>query len=91
VDDKRLTYFVAIAGAVIGGTVAYCLFTEQGRSALRKIQPSLDSVAEDVDRLRKSAMKTFSTAWDVWAQFGHLLESGAATKATTEFRRRSAV
>ncbi len=60
----------AIAAAFIGGAVGalagYMLFTERGRQWRRQIEPSLDELARELNRLRGTMGKAAGVAAEGW-------------------------
>jgi len=55
-----------VLGAVIGGVTGYLFFTNRGRRLRRDLEPRLDDLMRDVDRLRAALQKTARAADEGW-------------------------
>jgi gas vesicle protein len=57
---------VTLAGAVIGGVVAYLFFTERGRNVRRQIEPALDDLSRELMSFRTTVQKASGVASEGW-------------------------
>lgn len=76
-DRTSIAMSVAI-GAFVGGVAGYLLFTNQGRSALRKLRPALDEMQQELGALAQSLQGAGGTAINGWRLFEDFINDVAA-------------
>jgi hypothetical protein len=57
---------ITVLGAVVGSIVGYLLFTEEGRSFRRQMEPALDDLAQELSSYRKTLASAIGTASEGW-------------------------
>jgi hypothetical protein len=57
VDDRSRVLLATIIGAAAGGLLGYLYLTEQGRHVRRQIDPWLDDVMDELQRMRGTVDK----------------------------------
>jgi len=78
-DRTGIAFSVAI-GAFVGGVAGYLLFTNQGRSALRKLRPALDEIQQELAGLGQSLQGVGGTAISGWRLFDEFVNDIAAER-----------
>jgi hypothetical protein len=66
VTDQGRALTAAAVGAVIGGFVGYMLFSDQGRSLQRRIEPALDDLIRELNSFRGTFTKAAAMAGEGW-------------------------
>ena len=61
-------------GALVGGVAGYFLLTERGRQMRDELEPRLNDVLGEVDRLRQTFESTRSAVAEGWRSFNQLME-----------------
>ena len=73
-DDRgRIALAIGI-GALVGGVAGYLLLTERGRQMRDELEPRLNDVLGEVDRLRQTFESTRSAVAEGWRSFNQLME-----------------
>jgi gas vesicle protein len=79
VDDRgRIAIAIGI-GALVGGVAGYLLLTERGRQMRDELEPRLNEVLGEVDRLRSTFESTRSAVAEGWRSFNQLMEQQKST------------
>jgi gas vesicle protein len=74
VDDRgRIAMAIGI-GALVGGVAGYLLLTERGRQMRDELEPRLNDVMGEVDRLRQTFESTRSAVAEGWKSFNQLMD-----------------
>jgi gas vesicle protein len=61
-------------GALVGGVAGYLLLTERGRQMRDELEPRLNDVLGEVDKLRQTFESTRSAVSEGWRSFNQLME-----------------
>lgn len=64
-DNSRVV-MATIGGAVVGGIAGYLLFTEQGRSFRRQLEPALDDFMRELHSFRATVQRAAGVANEGW-------------------------
>jgi gas vesicle protein len=74
VDDRgRIAIAIGI-GALVGGVAGYLLLTERGRQMRDELEPRLNDVMGEIDKLRQTFESTRSAVAEGWRSFNQLME-----------------
>lgn len=77
-DDRgRIALAIGI-GAVVGGVAGYLFLTERGREVRDGLEPRLNEVLGEVDRLRTTFERTRSAVAEGWRSFNQLMNESQA-------------
>ena len=73
-DDRgRIALAIGI-GALVGGVAGYFLLTERGRQMRDELEPRLNDVLGEVEKLRQTFESTRTAVSEGWRSFNHLME-----------------
>lgn len=61
-------------GALVGGVAGYFLLTERGRQMRDELEPRLNDVLGEVDKLRQTFESTRTAVAEGWRSFNQLME-----------------
>jgi hypothetical protein len=78
VTDNSQTLAATMVGAVIGGIAAYLLFTDQGRSVRRRLEPAIEDFARELNGLRSTVQKFSAVANQGWGVLNEALGEAPA-------------
>ncbi len=83
-DDRGRIGLAIGLGAVIGGVAGYLLFTDRGRELRDQLEPKLQDLLTEIDRLSTTFDRARSAAADGWRSFSQLMQEDprAAAKET---------
>ena len=70
-----------LAGAVIGGVVAYLFFSDRGRSVRRQIEPALEDFSRELISFRKTVQKATGAASEGWKLLNEALGENESAPA----------
>lgn len=83
-DDRgRIAMGIGI-GAVLGGLAGYLFFTERGRDMREGLEPRLNEVLTEVDRLRATFERTRSAVGEGWRSFNQLMNESDVRQSGTQ-------
>lgn len=68
-DERTRVVFFAGLGAVIGGLAGYLLFTESGREIRSQLEPRVEELATELQRLATTFDRTRKAVADGWQTF----------------------
>jgi gas vesicle protein len=74
VDDRGRIAMAIGLGALVGGVAGYLLLTERGRQMRDELEPRLNDVLGEVDKLRQTFESTRSAVSEGWRSFNQLME-----------------
>ncbi len=90
-DDRGRIAMAIGLGALVGGVAGYFLLTERGRQMRDELEPRLNDVLGEVDKLRQTFESTRTAVAEGWRSFNQLMEqqkSSAQSAAQSAARRR---
>jgi gas vesicle protein len=91
VDDRGRIALAIGLGALVGGVAGYLLLTERGRQMRDELEPRLNDVLGEVDKLRQTFESTRSAVSDGWRSFNQLMEQQKqAAESTAQSAARQA-
>lgn len=64
--DKSRVVLATVGGAVVGAIAGYLLFTDQGRSLRRQLEPALDDFARELNSFRSTVQRAAGVANEGW-------------------------
>jgi gas vesicle protein len=79
VDDRGRIAMAIGLGALVGGVAGYLLFTERGKQMRDELEPRLNDVMGEIDRLRQTFESTRTAVAEGWRSFNQLMEQQKAT------------
>jgi hypothetical protein len=82
-DRTRVTMCAAL-GALAGGVAGYLLMTERGRSLRTELEPRLDDLMGEVQRLGAAFERTRRAVDEGWRSFSHLASESPAPEGVAE-------
>lgn len=74
-DNSRAVAAVTV-GVVLGGVAAYLIFTDQGRSWRRQIEPALEDIARELTGFRSTFQRASAAASEGWRLLDDALGEG---------------
>jgi gas vesicle protein len=74
VDDRGRIALAIGLGALVGGVAGYLLLTERGRQMRDELEPRLNDVLGEVDKLRQTFESTRTAVAEGWRSFNQLME-----------------
>lgn len=89
VDDRSRVALATMAGAVLGGLFGYLYLTEQGQRLREQIDPMLDELTGELQRVRGTVDRAREAALEGRRTFDDLFGS-AARASSWESRARQA-
>jgi hypothetical protein len=81
VDDRGRVILSVIIGAAVGGVFGFIAFTDAGRRFRQQLEPQLDSLVEDTERLRHTFERVGNAAIDTWQSVSHIVTAIAEQRA----------
>jgi hypothetical protein len=81
VDDRGRIILSVLIAAAVGGFVGFVAFTDAGRRFRQQLEPQLDSLASDTQRLRQTFERVGSAALDTWQSVSHIMAAIAEQRA----------
>jgi hypothetical protein len=79
VDDRGRIAMAIGLGALVGGVAGYLLLTERGRQMRDELEPRLNDVLGEIDKLRTTFESTRSAVAEGWRSFNTLMEQQKST------------
>jgi gas vesicle protein len=79
VDDRGRIAMAIGLGALVGGVAGYLLLTERGRQMRDELEPRLNDVLGEVEKLRQTFESTRSAVSEGWRSFNQLMEQQKST------------
>ena len=80
-DDRgRIAMAIGI-GAFVGGVAGYLFLTERGREVREGLEPRMNEVLTEVDRLRSTFERTRSAVAEGWRSFNQLMNESEGGRA----------
>lgn len=73
-DDRGRIALAIGLGALVGGVAGYLLLTERGRRMRDELEPRLNDVLGEVDKLRQTFESTRTAVAEGWRSFNQLME-----------------
>lgn len=73
-DDRGRIAMAIGLGALVGGVAGYLLLTERGRQMRDELEPRLNEVLGEVDKLRQTFESTRTAVSEGWRSFNTLME-----------------
>jgi hypothetical protein len=70
-----------LAGAAIGAVIGVLFFTERGRAFRRQVEPTLDTLARELDSFRLTVQKAAGVASEGWRLLNEAIENGSQTRS----------
>jgi hypothetical protein len=77
VDDRGRIGLAIGLGALVGGVAGYLLFTARGRELRDQLEPRLQDVLTEIDRLSTTFDRARAAAADGWRSFSQLMQEEA--------------
>jgi hypothetical protein len=74
VDDRGRIAMAIGLGALVGGVAGYFLLTERGRQMRDELEPRLNDVLGEIDKLRQTFESTRTAVSEGWRSFNQLME-----------------
>jgi hypothetical protein len=74
VDDRGRIAIAIGLGALVGGVAGYFLLTERGRQMRDELEPRLNDVLGEVEKLRQTFESTRTAVSEGWRSFNQLME-----------------
>jgi gas vesicle protein len=95
VDDRGRIAMAIGLGALVGGVAGYLLLTERGRQMRDELEPRLNDVMGEIDKLRQTFESTRTAVAEGWRSFNTLMEQqkssgGSAQSASAQSSSQSA-
>jgi hypothetical protein len=87
VDDRGRIAIAIGVGAVVGGVAGYLFLTERGREVRDGLEPRLNEVLGEVDRLRATFERTRSAVSEGWRSFNQLMNDEAGKSGAQTWSR----
>jgi gas vesicle protein len=81
VDDRGRIALAIGLGALVGGVAGYLLLTERGRQMRDELEPRLNDVLGEVDKLRQTFESTRTAVAEGWRSFNQLMEQQKSSAA----------
>jgi hypothetical protein len=81
VDDRTRVAMCVGLGALIGGAAGYLLLTERGRELRVELEPRLDDLAGEVQKLGSAFDRTRRAVEEGWRSFNQLVNDERSTPA----------
>jgi gas vesicle protein len=79
VDDRGRIAMAIGLGALVGGVAGYLLLTERGRQMRDELEPRLNDVLGEIDKLRQTFESTRTAVSEGWRSFNQLMEQQKST------------
>lgn len=73
-DDRGRIGLAIGIGALVGGFAGYLLFTERGRELRDQLEPKLQDLLTEIDRLSTTFDRARAAAADGWRSFSQIME-----------------
>ena len=73
-NDRTRVAVSAGLGALIGGVAGYLFWTSHGRELRVQVEPRLDDLVGEVQRLASAFDRTRRALEDGWRSFNHLVQ-----------------
>ena len=73
-DDRGRIAIAIGLGALLGGVAGYFLLTERGRQMRDELEPRLNEVLGEVEKLRSTFESTRTAVAEGWRSFNTLME-----------------
>ena len=73
-DDRGRIAIAIGLGALVGGVAGYFLLTERGRQMRDELEPRLNDVLGEVEKLRTTFESTRTAVSEGWRSFNQLME-----------------
>jgi gas vesicle protein len=95
VDDRGRIALAIGLGALAGGVAGYFLLTERGRQMRDELEPRLNEVLGEIDKLRTTFESTRTAVSEGWRSFNQLMEqqkssAQSATQSASQSAARQA-
>jgi hypothetical protein len=81
VDDRGRVLLSVFIGAAVGGLFGFIAFTDAGRRFRQHLEPQLESLVDDTQRLRQTFERVGSAALDTWQSVSHIMSAIAEQRA----------
>ena len=78
-DDRGRIAMAIGLGALVGGVAGYLLLTERGRQMRDELEPRLNDVLLEIDKLRTTFESTRTAVAEGWRSFNTLMEQQKST------------
>jgi gas vesicle protein len=83
VDDRGRIGLAIGLGALVGGLAGYLLFTERGRELRDQLEPKLQDLLTEIDRLSTTFDRARAAAADGWRSFSQLMQEESRSTVET--------
>jgi gas vesicle protein len=83
VDDRGRIAMAIGLGALVGGVAGYFLLTERGRQMRDELEPRLNDVLLEIDKLRQTFESTRTAVADGWRSFNQLMDQQKSSAEST--------
>jgi hypothetical protein len=90
VDDRGRIALAIGLGALVGGVAGYLLLTERGRQMRDELEPRLNDVLGEVDKLRQTFESTRTAVAEGWRSFNQLMEQQKSSGQSPQSAARQA-
>jgi gas vesicle protein len=84
VDDRGRIAMAIGLGALVGGVAGYFLLTERGRQMRDELEPRLNDVMGEIDKLRQTFESTRTAVAEGWRSFNQLMEQQKSTAQSSQ-------
>jgi hypothetical protein len=84
VDDRGRIAMAIGLGALVGGVAGYFLLTERGRQMRDELEPRLNDVLGEIDKLRTTFESTRTAVSEGWRSFNQLMEQQKQAAQSSE-------